>query len=223
MLTAEEIAKIVLPKWPALVVVGERVTEDQAAEIIVRTDSLHFSTNDREWAHELYEALGVPMMEEYSDTPEWKALSAARTRLGCLNLRYLENCRIASAYICRPHGWIDWRGNVFCNDYNVGKWPSASAVMEDWKLIAETFPFLSLKCQVFNHESGFPDSTENPGPVIEYHVRDGTVTAHKPTASIVPPIGGDIYNQMRGLMMRGRERGCTIEQFKHALSLIRKK
>ena len=38
-----------LPKWPAIVVKGKPVTEDQAKEIIIRTDSFYFGCNDRAW------------------------------------------------------------------------------------------------------------------------------------------------------------------------------
>lgn len=37
-MTKKELMSRSLPKWPALVVVGDPVTHDQAAEIIVRTE-----------------------------------------------------------------------------------------------------------------------------------------------------------------------------------------
>ena len=45
--------EVELPKWPALVVIGESVTKEQAMEILIRTDSLYFGCNDKEWEEEL--------------------------------------------------------------------------------------------------------------------------------------------------------------------------
>jgi hypothetical protein len=42
-----------LPKWPALLVKGESVTKEQAIEILIRTDDLEFSCNEREFSSEL--------------------------------------------------------------------------------------------------------------------------------------------------------------------------
>jgi len=53
----KEFFDIALPKWPAFVVVGKPVTKEQAMEILIRTDSLCFSSNDREFDRELNEAL----------------------------------------------------------------------------------------------------------------------------------------------------------------------
>ena len=38
-----------LTKWPRLPVVGKRITEEQANEILIRTNQWFFSTNDKEW------------------------------------------------------------------------------------------------------------------------------------------------------------------------------
>ena len=38
---------ISLPKWPHMVVAGKAVTKEQAAEIIIRTTSLWFSSNSK--------------------------------------------------------------------------------------------------------------------------------------------------------------------------------
>ena len=46
-MTQSEFFELGLPKWPALLVVGKPVTREQAMEIILRTDDLYFSSNDR--------------------------------------------------------------------------------------------------------------------------------------------------------------------------------
>ena len=45
-----------LPKWPALVVMGNPVTREEAQEILVRTGGTWFLTNDRRFGRELHEA-----------------------------------------------------------------------------------------------------------------------------------------------------------------------
>ena len=50
---------LVLPKWSALVVSGEPIDEEQALEVIVRTDGLYWIGNDTSMAREMYKALGV--------------------------------------------------------------------------------------------------------------------------------------------------------------------
>ena len=64
-----------LPKWPALLVVGDRVTTDQAAEIIVRTAGYAFCTNDRAWHRQIK---SVPIINDLKFT----ALSPGGER-GC--------------------------------------------------------------------------------------------------------------------------------------------
>jgi hypothetical protein len=50
----QEFFNLYLPKWPGLLVVGKPVTREQAMEIIIRTDSLWFSTNDYKFSKECY-------------------------------------------------------------------------------------------------------------------------------------------------------------------------
>lgn len=56
-------------KWPALVVVGEKVTPDQAAEILVRTASWPLSSN----AHRVDAEFN--QIAEYPAEPTWKLQS----------------------------------------------------------------------------------------------------------------------------------------------------
>jgi hypothetical protein len=56
-MTKKEFFNIGLPKWTAFAVVGTPVTKEQAMEILIRTDSLCFSTNDREFEKQLNEYL----------------------------------------------------------------------------------------------------------------------------------------------------------------------
>ncbi len=219
-----------LPKWPALVVVGKPVTREQAAEIIVRTDSLYFSTNDHAWGGQLNSYLyDVEKCTSYRLTDaiesklglsarDWGAVSAyenaATEAVGKITLEYLDNHQIASSWIGGAHGWCSWDGEIGCSNYNIGKWPSVKDVYDEWVRIAKAFPFLELKCQLMNHEAGEEDAVD-PRPVVEFLVKGGRVKMTKPNGYLKQP-----SFTFCGF---GNERGCSLAQFKGAVDLCRAK
>src|SRR5689334_7897912 len=95
----------------------------------------------------------------------------ARMKYECLDLSYLRNSRIVSCYVNGPHGWCNWDGTIFTNTYNIGKWPNCKEVLEDWQNIAEHFPFLKLKSQLWSTEQ----CEEGGHAVIQYNIANGTV------------------------------------------------
>jgi len=213
-----------LPKWPQLVVVGEPVTVEQAAEIIIRTDGLYFSTNDKLWHKQLCEAAGLKTPKDDSfGYISWEDRQPLFDSVNSLHLSYLNTSQIASCYMLGPHGWIDWNGNVGCYDFNIGKWPACEDVFNDWKVIAEAFPFLELKSQLSSKES----CEEGGIPLIEFHVSKGSVTCYEPTQTLVSKHSGVAYASNQSLINRfsswSAERGCTIEQFKTALKFCQEK
>lgn len=196
-----------LPKWPALVVLGKTISSDQAAEIIIRTDGFYFSTNDRDFRISLYKALGIALTDH---EPNHNDLIQARNKYQLLPLDYLNNSWIVSSWIGGAHGWCNWRGNLHCNNYNIGKWPTAGDVLQEWALIALAFPFLSLRCQLFNGEV-----SDNTMPVIEYIIENGTVQWIIPTETIQNPTLSS-FTSFVG------EIGCTLNQFQDALRVVEK-
>jgi hypothetical protein len=143
-----DVGSVALPKWPAMVVVGESVTPEQAAEILVRTDNWHISTNDKAWGRAVRETVGLPPssweLPEGEDRLErlkeiWAAEDRFRQEVGVLQLEYLSNSQIASCYVGGPHGWCDWTGRIGSANYNIGKWPGADTVLEEWERIAAAF------------------------------------------------------------------------------------
>lgn len=204
-----------LPKWSALTVVGERITEEQAMEVLVRTHRSQFFTNDKQWLAQVLKALGV----HYSAVGKYpgysyEALAAVLNELGVLDLRYLSNDRVMSAWIGGPRGWCDWTGAVGCGTYNIGKWPSIDAVHQEWTRIAEAFPFLELTTQLWN---GAVMDLEQGSiePVIEFQVHRGTVEMRLPTTPIVPGVAGSTK-------YFGGERGCSLELWKRAVAHVRR-
>lgn len=235
----EEFFNIGLPKWPALAVVGSPVTREQAMEIIIRTDSLYFSSNDHAFNSELnsllfdievpsnsYDSvsdsiaakLGIKREGNWAQIDEYKQpfLDALKP----LYLNYLQNNWIASSWIGGPHGWCNWNGDIGCRNYNIGKWPSIEDVYNEWKAIAKAFPFLDLKCQLMSHEAGPEDGIDKP--VIEFRISDGLVRMVKPSAPIAPTAFGSA-DMIARFSNPFAERGCTIEMFKQALEYVRNK
>lgn len=191
---------IPLPKWPALLVTGEPVTEAQAAEILIKTSrdipAFEYGSNEKELSKLAAALFGVPEDEEYPykekdiDGPKhraynkrkklrYAAIDRLEEQLGVLKLQYLHNSQICSCFVGGPHGWLNWDGEVRAFNYNIGKWPSVDDVTKDWACIATAFPFLRLKCQLCNHEAGYPNDNAPNGPVVLFTVSDGKVTVEQ--------------------------------------------
>jgi len=199
---------IELEKWTRMVVIGETITTDQAAEIILRTSGLMFITNDKDWERQLYEKVGLGGNEENM----WKQVKYAKDLLGVLDLEYLVNRQIASSSICGPNGWCHWNGSIYA-DYNIGKWPTVSEVLREWKLISSEWPFLQLRCQLFNEED----------VQVEFVINNGNVALKCPLEKL-QTCEDDIRDlgDLLSHLMTFNERGCTIEQFTHAINLAQK-
>lgn len=222
-----------LPKWPGLLVSGTRVTEERAAEIIIRTSHWMPFTNDRAWEDEVREISGYPDIEYPKQNPDesdddymtrrrghYDILRSARDewegKYGILNIGYLNNCRIASAWIFGPHGWIDWNGSVFCNTFNIGKWPSVESVYQEWETIAQAFPWLYLRSQLLDQEI---DEDGEARPVVEFVVHDGTVDLVEPKEPIHRPAPIPLKKMTHDLANPYRERGCDSDTLRWAMDV----
>jgi len=221
-----------LGKWPAMVVLGDKITEEQANEVLIRTMAREYfdMTNDHEWAATVREIFGKE--DDYSlrnaTFEERLALmrrnDALLDELGILRLEYLYNSRIASSYIGGPHGWLDWNGNISGNKpYNIGKWPDEGSILDEWTLIAETFPFLSLTAQYYS------ESPSEPGGeldfVFEVTVKDGSASVTDGVEFEEDDINygavteEDIFKMVSDPY---RERGVTEARLRTAVSQVRK-
>ena len=150
---------------------------------------------------------------------DYESVRQVKRELRILDLEYCNNYRIASSWIGGPHGWVNWDGAVGCTSYNIGKWPSASTVLGEWKKIAQAFPYLDLTCQLWSGEVG----EEGAKPVIQFRVKNGKVTTHRPKAPIAAPDDSAADTFVARLLSTGDgERGCTIEQLTEAVAITRK-
>jgi hypothetical protein len=151
-------------KWPGLLVFGEPVTEDQAAEIIIRTTLWPVMSNNREKERQINNLLGLnksyfmtdEIMEEYR----------------ILSLNYLRNDRVSSLWVGGLNGWCDWDGHIGCNTYNIGKWPNVDEVTDDLREISRAFPFLNMSVQTLSDGIGCGDELSLTS---EWKVEDGEV------------------------------------------------
>jgi hypothetical protein len=214
----EEFYGICLPKWSALVVVGKPVTKEQAAEIIVRTDNWSLMGNDWAWAEEIGNLIGVKADDRgernYGELTAWK-----RTH-NVLDLHYMDNQQIYSCWIGGPHGWCQWSGAIRTSNYNIGKHPNVETVHEDLTKIAEAFPYLQMKVQLWSGET----CEEDTEPVIEYSVEGGAIGLSVPSGPIDMP-ENDLSRQMMRFVAgssMGRERGCKIDDLTNAVNIVRK-
>lgn len=236
---------IALPKWPGVLVVGKPVTEEQAAEILIRTDDFSFCSNDKSFEEDLhFELFGVKsswsmlsesiniMLKELPDEPEsyqapiyWEKVNTYKSEklepLRLLDLNYMQNSRIISSWVGGPHGWCNWDGAIGCRNYNIGKYPSVEDILEDWKLIAKEFPFLDLKCQILSHEIGCEEGQQDP--LIEFVVKKGKVNVKIPTKSIAQGSFGADAGFLRNFSNLYSERGCSIQKFRESLDLVKNK
>lgn len=222
-----------LPKWPALLVEGELVSSDQAAEIIIRTGQWPVMTNDRKWEDIIAKHSGsmpsyrnmdysLPHEQRVAKYEAWaKAHEEFKEKYKILDLNFLQNCRVASAWVGGAHGWCNWDGDIGSTDYNIGKWPTAEAVFSEWKTIAEAFPYLDLTAQLLNVEAG-EAAGEHGGDrsveaLVEYRVKDGKVTVRVPDRPLIIPNSDMVTSDWTH-----DERGCSEETLKWALEVTAK-
>lgn len=179
--------EVALPKWPALLVMGNRVTPEQAIEINFRTASGWWSTNDREFLKFVADTIGTKMGQYGS----MEFGNEIREKWGFIDLSYLTNSNIMTCYVGGLHGWCSWDGAIFANSYNIGKWPSVAEVQGEWEHIANAFPFLSLRCQLLDGESSEDGERK---ALVEFVVKDGKVETFVPEDStpMMPNVGLDM-------------------------------
>lgn len=211
-----------LTKWPRLVVVPDKpepLSREQANEILIRTCSPYFFSNDHGWERQVRDILGHP----HRDSIEGPSAGNVRAwidaerewadSLGILDLQYCHNSQIISAWIGGPHGWCDWDGNLGCSTWNIGKWPAHDNVTEDWEKIAAAFPYLDLYVQCI--------TDEGEGDVAgQWRVTGGKAALVEPVERMEVHELGDA--QVLGRMfMPGGERGVTAERLREAVEQIR--
>jgi hypothetical protein len=200
-------------KWPLLLVAGKPVTPEQADDILLRSCGGYFTGNDPAWERQIAAILGIPFRTGYPRM-DWQACAAWYKSIGGLDLHYLNNSRVYSAWIGGPRGWCDWDGRIGCGEWNIGKWPGVSEVEEDLAAVAATWPFLQMRVQLVDNEG--------EGDLCgEWAVTGGKAMEVEPGGLIVAP-EFDTDAAVLGLVFgHGRERGVSPERLASAYARIR--
>ena len=151
------------------------VTLEQAKEIIFRTDT-HlwnpvYGGNNKN--HERRYEEETKVKEHFSNIiDQLNFLQYLYDCVGVLNLEFIKSSYSYSAYIGGPTGFCSPSGKIFYN-HNIGKWPSVEEVYNEFNLIADAFPFISLKATIYNQESCYSLYSI---PVVHFIVENGIVT-----------------------------------------------
>lgn len=169
----EEAFKIGLPKWPQCVINGEKITEQQALEIIRRTDNFFFGYggNNTQFNKRVEEICKRPDYNDFGK--DWNKYQEARENFEekwrLIETNYINNDWISCCWIGGYHGWCHPDGTIaFCN--NIGKWPDVEEVYEDLCILGENFPFLNLTCTLMNGEEDYCDTS-----LVTMKLADGKV------------------------------------------------
>ena len=145
--------KEITTKWPAILITGEKVTEEQAMDIIIRTDEAVVNPNIYTFGNnEDFGKQWAKLIDVRYDYDE-----SVYSRLECVNfvsLEYLYNDLLGSRWIGGSTSWIWEDGSIF-RFSNIGKWPSNEKVFDELKRIAQAFPYLKLKVTLFDEQVMF--------------------------------------------------------------------
>lgn len=189
--------KVELPKWPLLLVKGDRITPEQADKVIIRTTRFHYLySNDRKWNAEVKKVLGLRQKESLEHTP-YDTWEEFERRVRVLDLRYLLNDRIATSNAIGPYGWCAWDGTIGAEGMHLkGKWPEVENVTREWRNIAHAFPFLRLTAQLVREEWGY-DIPEISGhtPLVTWSVARGAVEMWDEPGPLLRNVPGELSTE----------------------------
>lgn len=202
-------------KWCKILVVGDPLTREQTNEVLLRTNN-SWTGQDDYWNDELAAIAGIEL-DQYG-YPDWQQYRQATRELGLLNLEYMGNSRIVTSYIGGPHGWVDWRGRVHANSYNVGKNPSEAEIGDELAAIAKEFRYLRMIVQVLTGEDGREVAAQ-------WRVADGSaiqVARRRKVTSLAAEdedtIGEHLFNV---LTSRDWGKGVDAERLREAVAQVR--
>ena len=155
---------------------GKRVSKEEAAEIIRRTDAFYeklYNGNNHKFNRTLYRLSGVPANYEALDEDhsccdmdyryilgdsfhdkfnvydKWKT-----EEWGCLGLKHFLNHWISCAYIGGPYGWISPEGEVGGLLYGEKYGIETEELEEDLKKVATEWPSLEFTVYLVDYPGG---------------------------------------------------------------------
>lgn len=237
-------------KWPQMLTNGEQVTEDQAFEIIRRTDTFITDPdggfgNNEQLVAKMRKLLGL---QSYIDleaewqrrnlhknlqgngssywSSGWNLRDVIAGSLGHIPTSYIHNTWASSSYIGGPYGWCHPDG-VINFTANIGKWPTLDEVVTDWVRMLEAFPFIKVHVSLYNYGEGDdPHSAMGvPKATSNFIIGDGTIKFVDSDAglhdNISSKVESDIEKFRKNINNPYREMGLTFEWLEQAGELQR--
>jgi hypothetical protein len=151
-----------LPKWTGMICIGDKLTSEQALEIIIRTDRYNFYN---EYYNEYYNDVQLinvikktylrclPVEDQISD--QTLDIEKFNHMFGILPIYYLNNHMLYHS--TGLHGWMKKDGTVKTSSYNIGKRPTKQDLIEEVQIILKAFPFIkNIHFQFLNGEINNP-------------------------------------------------------------------
>jgi hypothetical protein len=219
------IEDIELPKWSGLLVVGDSITPEQAGEIIVRTSdwynllSFNGEKNLLNEIKKIYQET-LPIEELISEIILDEDIFYQK--IDHLSLSYLNNDRIDSSWIGGLKGWCNWDGTIFCNNYNIGKYPNVIDVIDDLKDIVKAFPYLKFKLQLLNHEASIEEYIKEVKPLVSLEVSKGEIKELKIDHLIAPYISEENDSEEMLINVVNRNWRKDTEHIERILKAVKK-
>lgn len=155
-------------KWCGLLVAGDRLDENQTAEIIIKTNAwyrFYFNQEDNETSDLIkriyFNHLPVEDQIDGRDQPLEISKFYKIFDLKDMSFNHLHNNLISINQGLINGLWIDWDGNVDAHGNNVGKKCSLIGLLYDVKKIKEKFNYIkNLSFQFLRYENSTP--IDNP-------------------------------------------------------------
>ena len=181
----EEAFRIGLPKWPQCIIVGNKITKEQALEIIRRTDRFFeqgCGGNNHSFNEKARKICRIPIIEDYRTKDgniEWEKYindnEEYKEKWDIVETNYIKNDWVSSSFIYGPNGWCHPDGTISYR-FNIGKWPNVEDVYDDLTKIAKAFPFIEMSCTLMSGEHSEKDIES----LVTLYVKNGKVTIRKP-------------------------------------------
>ena len=173
--------KTKLTKWCLCCIYGDKVTTEQASEIMRRTaynltHNYGYADENEEFIEEVTNIIGYKdySPNDWNDSAQIKQIEIEKKKKeewektwGLLDLNALYTETINTENV---KSWINWNGRIR-GQKNVGAWCEPVDIYNDLKLIAQTFPFLHLYCTLMNNEENAKDLE----PLLSFEVKNGKV------------------------------------------------
>ena len=184
-----------LDKWPQMLLFGKPVTQEQASDIVRRTDRFlrdGYGGNNHAYNEHVLNTLGLDIVnwrneEKIKKEYNLQGNEFSQLRYGLFTewqekefkavyTEYVDNHWVTSSYIGGPSGWCNPNGELRYSE-NIGKWPSVEEIYRDFLTLATAFPFIEMSAVFMSGES----CEDNTYPVISFVIKDQKVELHLPS------------------------------------------